>query len=247
MKDDDDIDSTWTFHVGGEEVARDADKVLEAPTIIPVKATPVVEKKSPAVGKVLLDLGDIDNTAKLEIDRRPSKLRVDTEQSPALNKEAIKNMKAVEDTFEHAPLFKRAVAQFIDMFVIFLIFVLSAYFVPFGLKVTKRILRLFNLEYFFNTLTTPLLVQLVFIFIGIYIVFVVFLSATATTVGKKIMDLEVRDIDRPTITISQAFLREMILKPLSIISIFGILYVFVNKERKTLHDILSLTFVVTKK
>lgn len=247
MKDEDDSSTEWTFQVGGEALTKDTEKSAEAPPVIPFKAKPVVEKKSSAVGKVVLDLGDIDNAAKLEIDRRSSKLRIDTEQAVALQKEAIKKMRAVEDVIIQAPVIKRIVAQFVDFFVILLLFIVSAYFVPFGVKVTKNILASAALDNMFDKSTTPQLVHLVFFLLGIYIIFVVFLSATNTTVGKRAMDLQVRDVDSSTISLSQAFLREMILKPLSFLSILGVLYVFVNKERKTLHDLLSSTLVVSKK
>jgi uncharacterized RDD family membrane protein YckC len=47
-------------------------------------------------------------------------------------------------------------------------------------------------------------------------------------------------------SIPQAFMREVFFKPISVLSVFGILMIFVNREQRSLHDRLSGTSVLKR-
>lgn len=247
------VDGTWVFKVDVSGSSIENKSASPANAVAKSKETPLannknaVEKKIHSKEKAVIDPAAIDGEVRLQLDRRPSKLRKEVEGQLSLQKETIKNMRAVEDKIIRAPLLKRMIAQVVDIFVVFLLFVSSAYIAPYAVKGITIILEHANsLNYFDSTATSQLTHLVIFVFAVVF-VFVFMLSATNTTFGKNIMGLQVRDIDRPGISLPQAFLREIILKPLSLLSVLGILYSLINEDRRTLHDVLSSTIVTLKK
>jgi uncharacterized RDD family membrane protein YckC len=80
-----------------------------------------------------------------------------------------------------------------------------------------------------------------------FIFFVIILSSTNSTIGKKLSGIEIQGENQYSISITKTFLREFIFKPLSILSVVGIIYFFLDSKKRTLHDILSSTIVVKTK
>jgi uncharacterized RDD family membrane protein YckC len=64
------------------------------------------------------------------------------------------------------------------------------------------------------------------------------------SLGKKLLGLRVRGEGRYTLSIRQAFNRELILKPFGILIIAGFVTPFFSKKKLSIHDMLSHTFVV---
>jgi uncharacterized RDD family membrane protein YckC len=81
-------------------------------------------------------------------------------------------------------------------------------------------------------------------FIVLFFLIIIPVAFFNTSFGKKILGLRIRGNEKYTLTISEAFLREFILKPLSVILIAGFITPFYTKKRLSIHDMLSGTFVI---
>jgi uncharacterized RDD family membrane protein YckC len=234
---EEDKKNAWTFEVDiGSDEKNDGHEVTEKKKT----KTAIVKKKSPAVEKSLeLDLRHVT----------PIKPKIEKNNfnRPITKIEKIFNVTPVSETMIFASLLKRIVAQFIDFSVLFILFILSAYFVPIGIKVCQFFMERMKLKFMYSMMTTSQIVQLVLFTVYFFIVFVVFLSITNTTIGKKVMGIEVRGSEQYPLSVMKAFLREMVFKPLSFLTVVGILYAWVNPEKRTFHDLLSSTIVVAKK
>ena len=62
--------------------------------------------------------------------------------------------------------------------------------------------------------------------------------------GKKIMKLKVTGIEKNFMPIGKTFMRELFLKPISMVSIFGLAMYFFNDNKQTLHDKICDTVVI---
>ena len=62
--------------------------------------------------------------------------------------------------------------------------------------------------------------------------------------GKKIIGLRIRGTENYRLSISQAFNRELIFKPLGIIIIAGFITPFISKKEQSIHDMLTNTIVI---
>ncbi|MBI2518922.1 MAG: RDD family protein [Bdellovibrio sp.] len=76
-----------------------------------------------------------------------------------------------------------------------------------------------------------------------FCIFVVLTTFTAKSPGKFVAKILVDDIDGGDIGFVRTFLREMIFKPISAVSIIGILIAFMNPHRRALHDFLAKSVV----
>lgn len=82
---------------------------------------------------------------------------------------------------------------------------------------------------------------------GVFLVFFLVIIPVAffnTSLGKKIMGIRIRGTEKYTLTITEAFKREVILKPLSIALIAGFITPFFSKKRQSIHDMLAKTIVI---
>jgi len=76
-----------------------------------------------------------------------------------------------------------------------------------------------------------------------FIVFVPLASFSGKTPGKFVCKIIVEDIDGGYIGFFRTLLRELILKPLCLVSVVGVLILFGNKKRRALHDFLAKSIV----
>jgi uncharacterized RDD family membrane protein YckC len=236
---DEDNKNTWTFEVdvGSEEKNQESELNEQ-------------KKTKTAIGKKSLAAGKTEKHLELDLRRvTPIKPKMEKKnpRRAITNIEKIFNVVPISENMIFASLVKRTAAQLIDLFVLFILFILSAYFVPVGIKVCQIFMERSKLKFMYDMMTTSQLVQLVIFTFYVFIIFVVFLSITNTTIGKKIMRLEVRGSEYYPLSIMKAFLRELVFKPLSFLTVVGILYAWVNPEKRTFHDLLSSTIVVAKK
>jgi len=77
----------------------------------------------------------------------------------------------------------------------------------------------------------------------VLVFFVIIPTMTGKTIGKMFFNLIIDDDDGGRIGLIRTFLREMILRPISFLTFFGLISIFFNKKRKTLHDYLLNTVV----
>ncbi len=82
------------------------------------------------------------------------------------------------------------------------------------------------------------------IFVAFYfVVFIPLLTFTAKSPGKFVAKILVDDIDGGDIGFMRTVFREMIFKPISILTVFGALMPFMNSQRRALHDFLAKSIV----
>ena len=191
------------------------------------------------------DLSDVKvSEKKLVLDLRGVNANAHYSQSPKPKTASQATRKKVKSGIEYGSLFKRLMAQIIDSIVALIVFVLSAFLVPFIDKTAKDFMDMFHLQFSFSNSTTSVIIHALVFALDIFIVFALFLSYTNTSIGKKPFGLSVRGKYHYEISVSQAALRELVFKPISILSVVGVLWAFLDKEKRTLHDILSATYVI---
>lgn len=150
------------------------------------------------------------------------------------------------DIYNLASIPKRAIALLIDLvFLASILFVTKA-----AAPLWKQIIHLFLDKY-----NLQLLIPEWFVLNGI-IIFTGFIALNVCIVfpvtffnhslGKKLLGLKIRGQEQYTLTISQIFGRELIVKPISIILLAGFITPFFAKKRASLHDMASHTFVIEK-
>jgi uncharacterized RDD family membrane protein YckC len=150
--------------------------------------------------------------------------------------------KKYKDLFHYASLPKRAMAFCIDL--ILLGGLLK------GLQLLSPLLLAFFHSYSVNL---PLGIRELFLakivlglggLLGGSVLFVIPLAFYNVSLGKKCMGLQVRGEELFTLSLFQAMGRELFLKPLSILLVFGFITPFFTKKRQSLHDMMANTIVI---
>lgn len=149
--------------------------------------------------------------------------------------------------YEPAGITKRVLAQLIDLVVILITFFMSAFFVPFVAQFCQALIDRTNFSFLTGKIVNTQYVHFAIFILDYFILYVVFLAFSNSSVGKKIMGLSVRGKNYYNLSITQAFSREMIFKPISFLSVIGILISFFNEDKKALHDLLATTIVIKNK
>ncbi|MGZ3807010.1 MAG: RDD family protein [Bacteriovorax sp.] len=181
-----------------------------------------------------------DPSLKLD-EHNSSRAKTRTAMAKELEDQKRKNE---EDVFHLASIPKRATAFVLDA-----LFMMS---IPFILKLTspicRKLIQLFLDKYKLRLLLPePLFMKGILAvngFIALYFLVVIPLAFFNLSFGKKMLGLRVRGENRYTLSIGQAFKRELIMKPLSILLIAGFITPFFSKKRLSIHDMLAGTFVI---
>lgn len=227
---------------------RDMDITLTKPTIsnsndrvkevtkteIPIELPSEITKKA----KVPKESKEI----KLSLEKQEVKSRTRNE----LYRELSKNDKvmAEEDYYNFPNPVNRGIALAIDLLLLFGLYKLSFLAAPINVKLVHLFLDKYNLKLLFSE---TILYQLSSYFNLVCCLFFGIIIPTAffnSSLGKKIMRLRVRGDFKYTLSIEQAFKREIILKPISILAIFGFFLPFFDKKKKSFHDKIVGTIVV---
>lgn len=161
---------------------------------------------------------------------------------------ALKMQNEVEvqigDIYDCAPLYKRAIAFIIDSLLLVIIYFL--------VNITAPLWR-FIIQYFLDSYKLQFLISEALVMKGIrlfsgfmaFILFVIIpISFFNRSLGKKILGLSVRGEDKYSISITQALLRELIMKPISLLIIAGLVTPFFSKRKLSIHDMASRTIVI---
>lgn len=183
-------------------------------------------------------------------ERKKPKLALDESAVPksktrsAMAQDLNKAPSKEEDVFHYASFPKRGIAFILDMF--------FALFIAFLVKLTSPLLR-HVVQLFLDRYKLKFIVPEIFVMNTVIVVdalFITFfmivipLAFYNTSFGKKLLGLRVRSTQRYTISITQAFKRELIYKPLGIIIIAGFITPFFSKMQQSIHDMLTDTVVI---
>lgn len=130
---------------------------------------------------------------------------------------------ALGDVYELASFSNRGMAFVIDQLVLSGLFYISYHFQFF----THEFAMAINLIIFY------------------FIFFIFPLKYYNATIGKKLMKINLRGTDEYTLGLLKIILRELIVKPISLGILIGFIVPFFNKKRRSLHDYLTGTIVIT--
>jgi uncharacterized RDD family membrane protein YckC len=158
-------------------------------------------------------------------------------------KEVGEEAREVEEVVFAGPA-ARAVAGIID-FVLFCVYVFLA-------KIASPYMRIAIQIFLDKYRIKPDVDEVLFLNVlwGIAFLFISFCLLIAPTSfahhswGKKIMKLKVTGTEKNFMPIGKTYLRELVLKPISMLSVIGLVMYFFNENKQTLHDKLCDTFVI---
>ncbi len=226
---DDKNENEWSFKIERSEVAPS-----EVKEIAPKKS--VVEKaKSERLSR--------------EREKKRELLLDDVPKETLTRRQLADQMKSEDailehDVFHYAHPIKRLLATVIDIFVFFVTIYISRFLLlPIFLVLTNFITH-YKLEVVINQKEFFYYGDYIIIFLDYFLVFVISTAFYNKTIGKKFLGLMVREDERFTLNVMDTFIREMILKPISILSIVGGAMAFFHKQRKCLHDLFLKTIVI---
>ncbi len=170
------------------------------------------------------------------------RLKTRTELYQDLAKE--EKVQGDEDFYEFSTPFDRAMALAIDAAFLFGLYRLILLIVPLEKKIADLFLDKYGLQFMFGEVA--LLKTITFVTIAITLILAVVIPAAFfnSSLGKKITNQRIRGDETYSISLSQAFWRELVWKPLSIACVVGFILPFFDKKKKSLHDKISGTFII---
>lgn len=216
----------WTFDV---RVSKNANGELEE-VRKPVKRSVVTEAREERERK---------QREKLTLEEAPKQMLTRRQMADKMQKE-----EKTGDVFSFAHPIKRILAMILDLIIVAGATYIGRFFIsPFyhlhlmALERYNYKLDITKVEYFHYG-------QFV-VFGFVYFFFMVIGTAFYNrTPGKKFLGITVRNDQKFSLNVTDMFVREFILKPISIASVVGILMALFHKKRKTLHDLLIKTLVI---
>lgn len=149
-----------------------------------------------------------------------------------------------KDLYDYASPVSRGIALLLDLAFYFGLYKAAIFLAPLEIKLVN-----FGLDKYKLQMDLPLSLQFP-VFMGASLIALIFfmvlvpVSFFNTSFGKKCTGLRVRSTGCYTVTLSQAFKREIILKPLSMAVLAGFIMPFFNEHKQSLHDKMADTFVV---
>lgn len=149
-----------------------------------------------------------------------------------------------QDIYQYASYVERGAALLLDSVFVFILYKVVIFFTPYEFQLTQYFLDSYNLEFI---LGKNFLLKMILAVTAIIVAFFGLIIPTAffnNSFGKKMLNLKVRGQEKYTITINEAIVREIILKPISIACILGFIIPFFDKEKKSLHDKIMKTLVI---
>lgn len=197
--------------------------------------------------------GPVESQIKSAVSKKPEKLVLDEGSvRPArtrneLYKELTKNdkVKEEEDYFEFANPVFRGIALAIDAVFAFVLVKFAMLSAPFEAKIIHLMfLDKYKLQFMFGEEAFVKVIMAVSVFLAVFLFIVIPVAFFNVSLGKKLTKLRVRGDNKYTLSISQAFQRELIYKPIGIACLVGFILPFFDKKKKSLHDKMAGTFVV---
>lgn len=200
-----------------------------------------------------MDSDSLDVSAPTKKKRESGSLQLDitnhrpTKTRTALYNELSKNdkVKDDEDYYEFSSPVARLIALAIDSVFAFALVKSAIFLSPLEGKFLHAVfLDKYKLQFMFGENLTNQFFLVATIFFALFFFIVIPVAFFNVSLGKKMTRQRVRGEGKYTITISQAFRRELIYKPISIVILIGFVLPFFDKKKKSLHDKLAGTFVI---
>lgn len=179
----------------------------------------------------------------LQLDETDFKARTRTELYKDLAKG--EKEKGEEDYYDFSSPLQRGIGLAIDaVFIFFLVKAVILVLSPIELKLTHYFLDKYKLQFLFGDKVLLKLITGVSLFVMLFMAVVIPAAFFNSSLGKKITKQRIRGDEKYTLSISQAFKRELIWKPISIACLVGFVLPFFDKKKKSLHDKFSGTFII---
>ncbi len=190
----------------------------------------------------------VTNKPLLNKSRREEKLNLDThsvrqrKSRREMAREAGGTSIKGRDIIDPAAHWRRVIAFLIDLIILILIIAVGQLASPFFAEVGQSV------EEFLG----PQISSYIFFDIGgaaisfimHFILVIIPTTSTQRSLGKRIMKLKIIGTLKPKAPLGVIIIREYIAKPLSILSVIGILMIPLNKRRRGLHDYIAGTFII---
>lgn len=179
---------------------------------------------------------------KLILDEPSIKAKTRTEHYQELSKND--KVKDEEDYYDFSSPIQRGLGLLIDAAFLFGIYKLIWKLSSVEVKVINYFLDKYKLQFMFGE--AALLKVVLVASLGFALILAVVIPAAFfnSSLGKKLTKQRIRGDEKYTLSISQAFCRELIWKPLSIACVIGFVLPFFDKKKKSLHDKMSGTFII---
>ncbi len=158
--------------------------------------------------------------------------------------EIYEKNQVIDDIYNYASPIRRGVALLIDLLFSFGLSILVYTSAPLSRKLIQIYIDKYNLQLLLPESITLKLIIAINGFLIAFFFIIIPLSFYNSSLGKKLIGISVRGTNSYTISISQAILRELIMKPISILIAVGFVTPFFTKKKQSIHDMLSETIVI---
>ncbi len=181
----------------------------------------------------------INKTAKLKLDFQS----VPEKKSRRNSNESVAKYKTKDDT-HIASVSQRIKSFVIDLFTIVLLGFASNLLKEIS---TEHLLPLIGSDLSYKDLSKDELIVVVNFLLLFLLLYVFPVFSMKRTIGKVFTKVEIEDINHGLVGGFRVVLREIVLKPISILTIIGIVIAFTNKKKRSLHDYLTATYIIPEK
>lgn len=166
----------------------------------------------------------------------------------------INNSSSINITYHKASFFRRLAAQIIDLLIYYLAYNVIYFTIYFTLNLLflflpqKQYIDLYKTNpqlYITSWLVFMITIIVIFFFIPIFI-YLRYIQKTGYSLGKRLLKLKIISVNNSSLNFSQVFLREIIIKPISLLYFgLGFFWLIWDKNQQTWHDKITKTYVVT--
>jgi uncharacterized RDD family membrane protein YckC len=195
------------------------------------------------IGETALDPFDDGKKRKLKLDydiQKPAKSRQQLYNEMKKDEEILD-----KDVYEYASFVQRGVSLVLDCAFIFLLYKIVLILVPLELKISQYVMDQYKIQFIFGEVAHKKLLLILTSVCAVFFGIIIPMAFFNNSFGKKFVGLKVRGDEKYTLTISEAFMREIIMKPISVGCVVGfVLPFFTGKEKKSIHDKVMHTFVI---
>jgi len=149
-----------------------------------------------------------------------------------------------EDVFEYANPIMRGIAFILDYIVYAGVGLVCQFLAPYEMMLWDLFLNKYNLVLNISRDLAISGITALNLMMGIFLFIVMPVAFYNRTIGKKLTGLYVRGANKYTISLTEAFKRELIWKPISLGLLVGVVMPYFNKQRQSLHDRICETIVI---
>jgi uncharacterized RDD family membrane protein YckC len=181
----------------------------------------------------------VNKTAKLKLDFQS----VPEKRSRRTSNESVAKYKTKDNTYV-ASISQRIKSFVIDLFTIVLLGFASNLLKEIS---TEHLLPLIGSDLSFKDFRKDELIVAVNFFLLFLLLYIFPVFSMKRTIGKVFTKIEIEDINNGLVGGFRVVLREIVLKPISILTIIGIVIAFTNKKKRSLHDYLTATYIIPER